>query len=468
MSLTVWQNSHKKKINTKIGYAVWHPYTQMSEWDTRAMKVITRGKGFYLIDETGKRYLDGIASMWCNVWGHGRNEIIKTMIKQLRDIEHCTLFGLSSRPSIELADKLVKMAKGMNHVFYSDNGSTAIEVAMKMALQYWRNKGNSKKTRFISVNNGYHGDTIGAMSVGYVKKYFGAYRPIINPSIKIKAPPSLYLQGPDNCNGRINDRVEQYYVDIVEEILSKNASHSCALVMESGAQIAGGVTIYPKQYQIKVADLCKKYDVLLILDEVATGFGRLGNMVEYLAQGSIPDIVCFGKSLTAGYSPLAVTLATKEIFNKFLGNYTENKQFYHGHTYTGHTLGCSVALANIDLYHKYNLIEKIRANGVYLEKKLRQIQASYSITQRARCKGLLGAIDLVHDNNKHKAVPIEILKNKCRLGTFIMQESLKLGVFLRSLGNTLLIIPPLAIGKADFRFLLGVIQELVGKVERLS
>jgi adenosylmethionine-8-amino-7-oxononanoate aminotransferase len=206
----------------------------------------------------------------------------------------------------------------------------------------------------------------------------------------------------------------------------------------------------------------------LILDEIATGFGRLGNMVEYLAQGSIPDIVCFGKSLTAGYSPLAVTLATKEIFNEFLGKQTENKQLYHGHTYTGHTLGCSVALANINLYEHYNLIEKIRSNGVYLEKKLKEIQASYSITKRARCKGLLGAIDLVHSNNKQNAVPIEILKNKCRLNSFIMQESLKLGLFLRSLGNSLLVIPPLAINKADLKFLLGVIHELIGKVERLS
>ena len=468
MNLSVIRDSNKKKVNTKMSYAVWHPYTQMSEWDSRTMKVITRGKGFYLIDENGNRYLDGIASMWCNVWGHGKNEIIKIMIKQLRDIEHSTLFGLSSRPSIELAEKLLKMSKGMSYVFYSDNGSTAIEVAMKMALQYWRNKGNFKKIRFISMKNGYHGDTIGAMSIGYIKKYFGAYRPLINPATKVTPPPSLYLQDPDNCTGRAHDRVEQYYVDIVEDVLSKHASRSCALVMESGAQIAGGVTIYPKQYQMKIADLCKKYDVLLILDEIATGFGRLGNMVEYLAQGSIPDIVCFGKSLTAGYSPLAVTLATKEIFNEFLGKHTENKQLYHGHTYTGHTLGCSVALANIHLYEDYNLIEKIRSNGTYLEKKLKEIQTSYSITKQARCKGLLGAIDLVHNNNKQNAVPIEILKNKCRLNSFITQESLKLGLFLRSLGNTLLVIPPLAINKADFRFLLGVIHELIGKVEKLT
>jgi adenosylmethionine-8-amino-7-oxononanoate aminotransferase len=442
----------------------------MSEWDCDAIKVITRANGFYLIDENGSRYLDGIASMWCNVWGHGRSEIIKTMIKQLHNIQHSTLFGLSSRPSIELAEKLLKIAKGMSYVFYSDNGSTAIEVAMKMALQYWRNSGNYKKVRFISMKNGYHGDTIGAMSIGYVAKYFGAYRPIINSAIRINPPPSICLQSDDNCNGKdSSSAVEQYYIDKVEDILSKHASHCCALVMESGAQIAGGVTIYPKQYQMKVADLCKKYDVLFILDEIATGFGRLGNMVEYLAQGAIPDIVCFGKSLTAGYSPLAVTLTTKEIFNKFLGVYSENKQLYHGHTYTGHTLGCTVASTNIDLYQKYNLIEKIRSNGEYLSKKLKKIQASYSITKRARSRGLLGAIDLVSGNNKEQgARPIEILKNKRMLNSFVMQESLKSGVFLRSLANTILVIPPLAIKMADFRFLLEVINELIGKIQRLS
>jgi adenosylmethionine-8-amino-7-oxononanoate aminotransferase len=398
------------------------------------------------------------------------------MIKQLHNIQHSTLFGLSSRASIELAERLLTIAKGMSYVFYSDNGSTAIEVAMKMALQYWRNKGNYKKVRFISMENGYHGDTIGAMSIGYIPKYFSAYRSIINPAIRIKPPPSICLNSDDNYNSndsgnknKNSSTVEQYYIEKAEETLSKHANHCCALVMESGAQIAGGVTIYPKHYQMKIADLCKKYDVLFILDEIATGFGRLGNMIEYLAQGSTPDIVCFGKSLTAGYSPLAVTLTTKEIFDKFLGGYSENKQLCHGHTYTGHTLGCSVALANIDLYQRYKLIEKIRSNGEYLQKKLKEIQASYSITKRARSRGLLGAIDLVCRNNKHhNGRPIEILKNKRRVNSFILQESLKSGVFLRSLGNTILIIPPLAIKIADFKFLLEVIDELIGKIQKLS
>ncbi len=469
------KKTNKDANKKKNHYPVWHPYTQMSEWNRQAMKVITRGNGFYLVDEKGTRYLDGIASMWCNVWGHGRSEIINAMIKQLHDLQHSTLFGLSSRPSIELAEKLLKIAKGMSYAFYSDNGSTAIEVAMKMAVQYWRNRGNYKKVRFISMKNGYHGDTVGAMSIGYVSKYFGAYRPIINPAIRIKPPPSICLRSKYECNSKScsnnsdnSSTVEQYYIGKVEETLSKHASHCCALVMESGAQIAGGVTIYPNEYQMKVADLCKKFDVLFILDEIATGFGRLGNMVEYLAQGAIPDIVCFGKSLTAGYSPLAVTLTTKEIFNKFLGGYSENKQLYHGHTYTGHTLGCSVALANIDLYKKYDLIDKIRSNGRYLQKKLKEIQALYYITKQARSKGLLGAIDLVHSNGKYNGRPIEILKNQRRVSSFVLQESLKSGVFLRSLGNTILVIPPLAINRTEFKFLLEVINELIGKIQSLS
>jgi adenosylmethionine---8-amino-7-oxononanoate aminotransferase len=452
------------KPTKKSNYAIWHPYTQMKEWNKQTKTVISRGDGFYLTDQKGRKYLDGIASMWCNVWGHGKNEIIKTMVEQLHNLQHSTLFGLSSTTSIELAENLLKIATGMDYVFYSDNGSTAIEVAMKMALQYWRNKGNHKKVRFISLENGYHGDTIGAMSIGYISKYFSAYAPIINSAIRIIPPPSAYL-----CNNNHSSRhsvVEQYYIDKVEQTLLRYGSECCALVMESGAQIAGGVRIYPKQYQMKVADLCKKYGVLFVLDEIATGFGRLGNMVEYLPQKSIPDIVCFGKSLTAGYSPLAVTLTTNEIFSKFLGDYSENKQLYHGHTYTGHTLGCSAALANIKLYQKYNLIDKIRSNSIYLQKKLQEIESSFSIAKQTRCKGLLGAIDLVH-SNKRNGEPIETVKNKCRINYFLMQESLKMGVFLRSLGNTILVIPPLAINKTDFKFLLDVIYQLIRKVEGL-
>ena len=425
----------------------------MLEWINSDNPVIVRGDGFYLIDEHGKRYLDGIASMWCNVWGHGNNEMSKTMVKQVRALQHSTLFGLANAPSSELAEMLIKLAKGMSHVFYSDNGSTAIEVGMKMAIQYWKNKGKEKKTKFISMQNGYHGDTVGAMSVGYLPRYFAPYAPLLHRALKIPSPvrKTMYLTGQD---------VEQHCLERTEHILAKNSSDCCALVMESGAQIVGGVSIFPKNYQKKIGDLCKKYDILLILDEIATGFGRLGNMLEYLEQKCSPDIVCLGKALTGGYSPLAVTLTTKEIFESFLSKYSDAKRLYHGHTFTGHPIGCAAAIANIQMYEKYELIQKIRESSVYISHRLKEIQQS-PIAKNLRVKGLLGGIDL----EKAKK-PLLKLRDGSSLSSYIAKESLNMGVFLRILGNTIIIIPPLAIGRQDLKLLLDTIFGLVNKIER--
>ncbi|HUG96452.1 MAG TPA: aminotransferase class III-fold pyridoxal phosphate-dependent enzyme, partial [Nitrososphaera sp.] len=234
------------------------------------------------------------------------------------------------------------------------------------------------------------------------------------------------------------------------------------LVMESGAQIAGGVVIYPAGYQRKIAKMCRDHDVLLVLDEIATGFGRLGNMVEYPAQRSQPDIVCFGKALTGGYFPLAVTMTTDRIFNAFLGKYSDNKQLYHGHTFTGHPVGCAAALANIELYEKRNLMQQINANARYIASRLREFAKS-PIVADIRHKGLLAGIELARDDR-----PIVKLKNKERINYFIMQESLKMGVHLRPLGNIMMVIPPLAIGKSDLVKVLDTHFKILRKVEKLS
>jgi adenosylmethionine-8-amino-7-oxononanoate aminotransferase len=431
---------------------VWHPYTQMRDWNSSDNKVIVRGKGFYLIDTEGNKYLDGNASMWCNVWGHSTNKVIETMVKQLRTIPHSTLFGLSNAPSAKLAEKFVKVAKGMQKIFYSDNGSTAVEVAMKMALHYWINKGNREKKRFISLEHGYHGDTTGAMSLGYIARYFRAYKPLLTT---VHKAPSPYVA--DTSSKTEKDIVEDC-IEQTESILKKYSSECSAFVMESGAQIAGGVIIYPSDYQMKISELCKKYDVLLILDEIATGFGRLGNMVEYLAQGSRPDIVCFGKALTAGYFPLAITATTNKIFDAFLGCYSENKQFYHGHTFTGNAIGCAAALANLELYKKTNLIAKIKRNSEYLAKRLKKFK-ELSIVMNIRHKGLLAGLDL-----SWKGKPIKI-KDKGIINYYIMQESLKEGVFIRALGNTLLIIPPLAINRYQLEKILDVQFSILKKIQ---
>ncbi len=440
---------------------VWHPYTQMKDWLKQDNnKVISKGDGFYLIDSNGKRYLDGIASMWCNVWGHGQNEVTDAMIEQIKTLQHSTLFGLANEPSINLAEELLKMSKGMDRVFYTDNGSTAIEVAIKMALQYYSNTGKPEKNKFISLKNGYHGDTLATMSIGYIEKYFHAYKPLLTSVFQ--APSPIYKKNRlDNKENNNNLHIE--YIDRclekTEEILKNYGNKCCALVMESGAQIAGGVIIYPFDYQKKIADLCQKYDVLLILDEIATGFGRLGNMVEYTAQNSIPDIVCFGKALTAGYFPLAVTLTTNKIFESFLGEYTENKQLYHGHTFTGNPIGCATALANLKAYKHKNLIQQIRNNSEHILNRLKEVESSEIISD-IRHRGLLTGIEL-EKNEK----PIEILKSNQRLNYFVMEESLKMGVFLRSLGNVLMFIPSLAIPQNELDKIIDVQFKLVEMIQ---
>jgi adenosylmethionine-8-amino-7-oxononanoate aminotransferase len=267
---------------------VWHPYTQMRDWVKWNNRVIVKGDGFYLVDTKGRRYLDGSASMWCNVWGHTQNKVIQAMIDQLQKVPHSTLFGLANVPSVKLAEILVGLARGMHKVFYTDNGSTAIEAAMKIALQYWHNKGKCAKTQFISLEQGYHGDTVGAMSLGYIENFFGAYRPILLNVHRVPTP-LLYRSRFTNDG----DLVE-WCLEKTEAALKRHKDRCAALIMESGAQIAGGAIIYPPGYQKKIAKLCRDHDVLLILDEIATGFGRLGNIIEYIAQNSQPDIVCFG------------------------------------------------------------------------------------------------------------------------------------------------------------------------------
>ena len=428
----------------------------MSDWAKWDNKVIVKGDGFYLVDSQGRKYLDGTASMWCNVWGHTQNKVIQAMVNQLKNLPHSTLFGFANAPSIKLAERLITLARGMHKVFYTDNGSTAIEVAMKIALQYWYNKGIDKKREFISLERGYHGDTTGAMSVGYIEDFFRAYKPLL---FNVHRVPSPILYGSRFTNE--SDLVE-WCLEKTENTIKRHMNRCAALVMESGAQIAGGAIIFPKGYQEKIARLCRDYGILLILDEIATGFGRLGNVVEYQAQRSQPDIVCFGKALTGGYFPLAVTLVTRRIFDAFLGRYCRNKVLYHGHTFTGHPVGCAAALANIENYQNHNLIQQIKVSTKYIASRLPEFYES-PIVADIRHKGLLVGIELAKNNK-----PIIVLKNKEIINYFIVQQALKMRVYLRPLRNIMLLIPPLGIGRRDLERLVNVQLTLVRKIEKLS
>ena len=429
--------------------SIWHPYTQMSEWSS--FPNIVRGQGFWLVDSNGKKYIDGVASMWCNVWGHSNRELISTINRQSKKIIHSSLFNLTNNQAESLAKKLVRISPGMSKVFFSDNGSTAMEIAFKIAIQYWQNINKEKKHMFATLENGYHGDTFGTMSVGFVPTFFAKFKKNMYKTIQIPFQNSYRITNP-----------EDYYIqtlDKVEKELSKNKTIS-AFVIESGAQVAGGVNIYPEEFQSKISKICKKHDVLFILDEIATGFGRLGSLVEYKAQKSNPDIVAFGKMLTAGYLPMAATLVSEKIYDSFIDKYSNMKHLYHGHTFTGNTLACAVANQNLELYKKTKLISKVRKNAKHLEKRLDEFWG-INIVGDIRHKGMLAAIELVSDKIKKKPISFEKSTNK-----IVFEEAKKHGVYLRTLGNIVMLVPPLAMSENDMDFLIDGTLKTVKKISK--
>ena len=424
---------------------LWHPNTQMSEWDE--FQKIVRGDGMWLIDEDGNRLLDGVASMWCNVWGHSKKELVNAIIRQTKKLQHSPLFNLTNEPSELLAKKLIKISPNMAQVFFSDNGSTAMEIAIKIALQYWYNLGFNDKNKIATLENGYHGDTFGAMSVGYVPEFFSKFRSKLFSTLQFKVPRSYNL--PKNVTGK---EFENDCIKKIEKKLS-NDNRIAAFVMESGAQVAGGVNIYPKNFQKRVNIICKKYNVLFVLDEIATGFGRLGSMVEYKRQNCHPDIVSFGKMLTGGYLTFAATLTTKKISKSFLGKFYESKHLFHGHTYTGNPIAASLALENLKLYDKTKLIQKIQKTSKILEDRASEFY-ELDIVDDVRQKGMLMGIELLNNNSTKKGKSI----NK-----IVFEEGKKHHIFFRTLGNVVMLVPPLAISKTEINLLIdGTIKTING------
>ena len=421
--------------------SVWHPNTQMKEWDS--FDKITRGKGIWLIDSKGNKLLDAVGSMWCNVWGHSNAELIKAITSQSKKLQHSSMFNLTNEPAEKLADNLIKISPTMHKVFYSDNGSSAMEIAIKIALQYWKNVGDKKKTEIATIENGYHGDTFGAMSVGYVPEFFGKFKKQLFSTIQFPIPNKYRI--PKKYS------LKDYQIQCIENIENKFSKNNniAAFIMESGAQMAGGVIIYPKGFQKQIRQLCKKYDVLFVLDEIATGFGRLGSMIQYEEQKSIPDIVSFGKMLTGGYLTMAATLTNKKIYDSFSGEFNDWKHLFHGHTYTGNPIAASVANENLKMYKKNNLIKKIQKTSKIFTKFYQEI-SEIDIVGDIRHKGMLMGIELVTD--KSKKTPI---KPKKSINKIFFEEGKKQGIYLRTLGNIVMLVPPLAISEKDLNLLLN-------------
>ena len=437
----------------KNSSSVWHPNTQMSEWD--GFPEIVSAKGMWLYDSKGGKMLDGVASMWCNVWGHSKSELVSEIIKQTKTLQHCSLFNLTHAPAEKLSKKLLKLNPSMNSTFFSDNGSTAMEVSIKLALQYWRNIGENKKTNIAVLENGYHGDTFGAMSIGYVPEFFSKFRSKLFSTIQFPVPRSFRI--PEKVSSK---EYEESCGTKIETRLEKDNSIA-AFVMESGAQMAGGVIIYPKNFQRRIAKICKKNDVLLVLDEIATGFGRLGAMIEYESQNSIPDIVSFGKMITGGYQTFAATLTTKKISDSFLGEFSQMKHLFHGHTYTGNPTASALSLKNLELYKKYNLIRKIQNTSKIFKERTEEI-SNLGLVGDIRHKGMVMGIELVMNKKSNKPVTFSQSINKV-----VFEEGRKNNIYLRTLGNIIMLVPPLAISQKDLNFLIDgtikTIKSLSGK-----
>ena len=441
-------------ICMKSDSSVWHPNTQMSEWTT--FPKITSAKGMWLYDSKGGKMLDGVASMWCNVWGHSKSELVSEIIKQTKIIQHTPLFNLTHPSAEKLSKKLLKLNPKMKSVFFSDNGSTAMEIAIKIALQYWHNVGENKKTNVATLENGYHGDTFGAMSVGYVPEFFSKFRSKLFSTIQFPVPRTISSGTHKKTSSK---EYEEYCLSKIEDKLEKDNSIA-AFVMESGAQMAGGVIIYPKNFQKKISQICKKNDVLFVLDEIATGFGRLGSMVEYQSQNSTPDIVSFGKMLTGGYQTFAATLTTKKINDSFLGKFSEFKHLFHGHTYTGNPTAAALSLKNIELYEKYNLIEKIQKTSMVFENRINDI-SNLDMVGEIRHKGMVMGIELVQNKNSNKP-----LSSKTSINKLVFDEGRKHQIYFRTLGNIIMLVPPLAISRKDLNFLIDGTISTIKSISR--
>lgn len=437
---------------------VWHPFTQMKEWLNEKPLIISEGKGCYLKDIYGRWYLDGVSSLWVNVHGHKRKEIDDAVKQQLDKIAHSTLLGLGNIPSIKLAEKLITILEQSFHgserkltkVFFSDNGSTSVEIALKMAFQYWSHRGIKGKNSFLSLKNGYHGDTIGAVSVGGIDIFHEIFKPLLFKTYKA---PSPYCY---RCDfGITYPECDLRCLKAMEEILTEHSNEIAAVIIEPIVQGAGGMIVYPENYLKGVRELCDKYNVLLIADEVATGFGRTGKMFACEHANVIPDLMCLSKGITNGYLPLAVTLTTQEIFNSFLGEFKELKTFFHGHSYTGNPLACSAAIASLELFEKDETLKNLQPKIVLLQDRLLKI-AELPNVGNVRNKGFMTGIELVKNKETTEPYPLE-----AKMGWKVIYKAREMGVIIRPLGNVVVLMPPLCISESSLLELLDIVEKSI-------
>lgn len=430
---------------------IWHPFTQMKDWVNGEPMVITEGDGNYIIDADGKRYLDGASSIWCNVHGHRKKELDEALKEQLGKIAHSTFLGLT-HPNAALLSKMLAdiTPDGINKFFYSDSGSEAVEIALKMAYLYWQHKGEKTRNKFIAFKESYHGDSIGAVSVGGMSLFHATFRPLLFETYFAPSPYCRECQFRHNENECSHDNLS-----ILEEELSENPNSYAAVIIEPLIQGAGGLLAYPKGILKRVREITKKYNTLLIVDEVATGFGRTTKMFASEHEGVIPDIMCMAKGITGGYLPLAATATTDEIYNAYYDDFSTLKTFFHGHTYTANPLACAVGVESLNIFEREKVLEESVKKAAYLKEKLYPLMELPHVGD-VRLRGLMGGVELIADKESDKQYDFTE-----KMGYKVCDGAIRRGVWLRPLGNVVVIMPPLSVTFEEIDNLANALKESV-------
>ncbi len=433
---------------------VWHPCSQMKDYEQFPPIVIVRGEGVWLYDEHGNRYLDAVSSWWVNLFGHANSRISQALSEQAFQLEHTIFANFTHEPAIRVAEKLVALTpEGLNKVFFADNGSSSIEVALKMSFQFHMQSGKTTKKRFLALTDAYHGETLGALSVGGVDLYNDVYQPLLLDTVR--------AQGPDCFRCPFNDRpasCQAQCIRFVEEELISHHEEITAVIIEPLIQAAAGMKMYPSIYLERLRALCTKYDVHLIADEIAVGFGRTGTMFACEQANISPDFMCLSKGLTGGYLPLSVVLTTNAIYDAFYDDYNKMKAFLHSHSYTGNTLACRVALEVLTIFEEENYIEIVQRKGEYMRKLAIEAFSGLPYVGEYRQVGLVGAIELVRDCDTKEPLPSED-----RIGYQIYKMALAKGLLIRPLGNILYFMPPYIITDEEMSFMVETTKETMAQ-----
>ena len=446
-------SARTKKLIKADKELLWHPFTKMLEWEASDPLVIERASGNYLIDTDGNRYLDAASSLWVTVHGHRKKEIDSAIRAQLGKVAHSTLLGLGNTASIELAERLTSIApKGLKRVFYSDNGSTAVEIALKMAFHYQQAK-DEKRKKFLCFSGAYHGDTVGSMSVGEIDNFVGRYKPLLFETIRAPYPHEYRC-----ATGKAFPTCKFSCLAKLEKLLKKHSKELAACIIEPLVQGAAGIVVSPPGFLKGVARLVKKYDILLIADEVATGFGRTGKMFACEHENVRPDIMCIAKGITGGYMPLAATLTTEKIYKAFLGTKKKPDAFYHGHTYTGNPLGSAAAIANLDIFKREATLKKMQPKIRLLKEELAKLGKLKHVGD-IRQKGFMCGVELVKDKGTKEPFPAE-----ANIAGEVCLKARDNGVIIRNIMNTIIIMPPLTIKDSEIKKLCKVLFKSIKEV----